>query len=234
MFKSISDCLSNINKNFSNSTNESAVTTTKPIKLHSSDLPLLKVIAWYQRKARNAKCYLKKWQWPEELLKFGGKAITYRPFKAKIAKLRALGLLVSSRENGNYNKEYTYKLTNKGFAVVDNPAAFLSARTKNSPSKYKKQPPELQKTAPPLSHDQNKIKHDDYVVSQLVKKDTELGIAYERIREIGYYPSAALEAIRKYDKHELLNAYCITKQKRPYNPGAYMTQILRRAHPGRI
>lgn len=221
---------SNVKQINSQSTVVNRLTTPKLDKLHSSDIPFLKVLLFHYSKG-SGKTFLKRSQWPLELQKFGGKPITYRPFKSKTAKLRRMGYIVAVREDrykhsSNRNKEYTWYISEEGRKAVNNWPNNLKPPRKNSPSKPEKQPLVTQKTAPPLNHDERSEKHDSDVIDELNKKDTELGLIYLRLRQIGFYSKTALEAIRDYRRHELLDAYSLTREKRPKNPGAYMRKLL--------
>jgi hypothetical protein len=155
MFKSIADYLPQFNKNFSSPTVVGSVTTRKSLKLHSADIAYLKVVKWFQFRAKNQKCYLTKEDWPVWLERFGGKKVHYRKQKARWAKMRALGYIVTKRTHGNMNKEYEHYLTLEGKEALEFYEKLSTphpkSHEKTAPREDKKRPPENEKTAPPLN-----------------------------------------------------------------------------------
>jgi hypothetical protein len=232
MAQIIADLIPQFNKKFSNSTNESVVTTPKPLKLHSADIAYLDILAYHKRHGRG-QTDLTPQNWLLELVKFGGKSLHIEKQRERWRKLKRMGFVDLKRMHGNQRSRYVHYITQKGLEAVDN--WHLSKQIKN-----KKRCVESEKTVcrdlkngVSLNSCEFKTNHVDVVVSQLDKKDTELGIIYRRLIEIGFYSASALSTLKRYKKHELLDVYCLTKQKRPFNPGGYMKQTLKKLYPER-
>lgn len=131
--------------------NQKAASTPK--KLHSSDIPFLKVVRWFQTRAKNNKCYLTKEEWPIWLERFDGKKLSYSAIKRKRRKLEQLGHLDSYYENGNRNKEKTILINDSGLRAIHEFEKLSTAQPKqykNAPSNPEKRSLEKQKTPPPL------------------------------------------------------------------------------------
>ena len=211
---------------------KSTASHKKPLKLHSADMAYLLVLRWFFKKG--LKCYLTKEQWPEWLVRFGGKACHYRKQKARWAKMRALSFVRTEYYQGNRNKEMDHFITMAGLEAVDNFEKALRSKIKNGPSKNKKRPLKKQKTAPPLSHVQlSKNKHDKNLKILEKENDPEKVFSYKRLMDVGFYPEVALQAIRKYKRVEIYQAYNLAKEKNVDNKGAYMAGILKKLSEAR-
>lgn len=205
--------------------NKKSNQSKKQLKLHSADIAYLKILAWCH--AKGGKCYLTKEQWPEWLVRFGGKANAYKTQKTRWSKMKALGYSFNKPCNGNLNKEYDHFITAEGLKAVDN---FLTENQKTAPRKSKNGPSKIlkpQKTAPPLTHAQTiKNKHAK-TIEKLGQNDPEKAQTYRYLAEAGFYPSVAVSAMKKYSRSQIYQAYTYAKERRPDNPGAYITKMLR-------
>lgn len=197
-----------------------------PPKLHSSDIPFLKILKFYREKG-SGYCYLKKASWPLELEKFGGKPVSYSNRKARVRKLCKLGYVIAIRERGNRNKEYSLYLTDDGLSAVDNFEIPKKRKTKNRPSKVKKQALERVKTGPPLNHAERREKHADAIFSKLNREDYEKGQSFQKLIDFGFYPETAIEAVRKYSRIQIYQAWDKTRESGALNRGAYLNSLLK-------
>lgn len=197
-------------------------------KLHSSDIAYLRILLWCHQK--NGKCYLTKEQWPEWLVRFGGKACHYRKQKARWAKMRTLGYAITKHHNGNRNKEMDHFITEEGILAVDNFLTLQYQKQKTAPRKTKNGPSKVlktKKTAPPLTHASVHENKHAKALEKLSKEDYEKAETYRKLMEIGFYSEVIKEVMKKYKRAELYDAYNRTKERSPKNAGAYMLKLLK-------
>ena len=188
-------------------------------------MPYLKILYWFHSKGLT--CYLTKEQWPEWLVRFGGKPIHYRKQKARWAKLRALGYITTYFTNGNRNKEMEHHLSQKGIQAVDNFQSQSRFKLKNGPSKIEKRPLEPVKNGPSLNHAQCENKHA-LNIERLMKEDPAKADSYRFMEDFGFFPAVALQVLKDYTRNQIYQAYTYTREKKPRNYGAYMLKILKK------
>lgn len=116
-----------VNENISSPADVSSVNTPldfiyfdeQLLKFHSSDLPMLKIIAWFCTKGPKRKCHLLPSQWNDWLHKFQGKKMSYKTLQRKWRRLKDLDLIKLVREYTDRSKPYVIFLTIRGGYFLD-------------------------------------------------------------------------------------------------------------------
>lgn len=194
----------------------------KVLKLHSSDIAYLQTLAWF-RSVGN-RCYLSPEQWPEWLVRFGGKASRYQTQKERWAKMRALGYAFSEFQNGNRSLHKEHHITDSGLQ------ALADWENKNRTAKSKKPPLERKKTVPPLKI-RSKIyeNHEDDVFDYPKSPPKSPPITHpviEQLKGFGMYEGLARKLFMSKGENSIRYAIDITNKRKINKPGAYISRLL--------
>lgn len=198
----------------------------KELKLHSSDIAYLEVLAWFRLIGKP--CYLNKKLWPEWLVRFGGKAIHYTKQKERWAKMKALGYITMHFQNGNRNLHMIHKITPAGLQALE------EWKIKNGTSKYQKRTPEKQKTVPPLkfrskiyeNHENDVFDYPKSIPKSIHKSPPVQHPVIDQLKNYGVYEGCARRLFLQKGEKSIIHAIEVTKTKKANNPGAYIVRML--------